>query len=130
MDGRLLCTFAKDREVSDIVKFLQENFQIVSNKIFILQNEDTREFLLTYSIVINSNTEIPANTIAVHRKKESNTLYTINGLNELIKKLNNGILDKYFSINWADYRNTLLLTKGPELNKIHTKLHNIIDSQL
>lgn len=130
MDGRLLCTFAKDREVSDIVKFLQENFQIVSNKIFILQNEDTREFLLTYSIVINSNTEIPANTIAVHRKKESNTLYTINGLNELIKKLNNGILDKYFSINWADYRNTLLLTKGPELNKIHTKLHSIIDSQL
>jgi len=130
MDGRLLCTFAKDREVSDIAKFLQENFQIVSNKIFILQNEDTREFLLTYSIVINSNTEIPANTIAVHRKKESNTLYTINGLNELIKKLNNGILDKYFSINWADYRNTLLLTKGPELNKIHTKLHSIIDSQL
>lgn len=130
MDGRLLCTFVKDREISDIVKFLQENFQIASNKIFVLQNEDTREFLLTYSVVVNSTTKIPINTIAVHRKKESNTLYTINGLNELIKKLNNGTLDKYFSINWADYQNTLLLTKGPELKKIHTKLYSIIDSQL
>ena len=73
---------------------------------------------------------MPINTIAVHRKKEFNTLYTINGLNELIKKLNNGVLDRYFLINWADYRNTLLLTKGPELKKIHTKLHSIIDFQL
>ena len=28
---------------------------------------------------------LPENTILVHRKKETNTLYTINALNELIK---------------------------------------------
>ena len=44
------------------------------------------------------------------RKKDSNTLYTINSLNELIKKLNNGVLDTSYSINWNDYKNTILLT--------------------
>jgi hypothetical protein len=31
----------------------------------------------------NNVSEIPENTILVHRKKETNTLYTINALNEL-----------------------------------------------
>jgi len=70
--------------------------------------------------------DIP-NTISLHRKKQSNTLYTINALNEVIRSLNGGVLDKRFPIPWEDYQNTLLLTNESGLNKISTKIHKIID---
>ena len=70
---------------------------------------------------------IPENTILVHRKKESNTLYTINALNELIKGLNGGIVDSSYRVNWMHYRNTILLTQQGDLNQLRTKIHKIID---
>ena len=70
---------------------------------------------------------IPENTILVHRKKETNTLYTINALNELIKKLNGGVVDTKFPINWQHYKNCILLTQHNELNQLNTKIHKIIE---
>jgi hypothetical protein len=67
------------------------------------------------------------NTILLHRKKESNTLYTINALNALIKSLNNGILDTNFRITWLDYKNSILLIQSNDLNIIQTKIHKIIN---
>jgi hypothetical protein len=68
-----------------------------------------------------------SNTILLHRKKESNTLYTINALNTLIMSLNGGVLDKNFMINWQDYKNSILLTNGPDLRRLDTSIHKIID---
>ena len=67
------------------------------------------------------------NTISVHRKKESNTLYTLNGLNEIVKALNNGIVDPKFPINWVHYRNSVILTRDGELKILKTKIYKIID---
>jgi hypothetical protein len=72
------------------------------------------------------NTAIIPNTILLHRKKESNTLYTINALNTLIRELNNGIADPNYKITWEDYRNTILLTQETGLRKLETKINNII----
>jgi hypothetical protein len=66
------------------------------------------------------------NTILLHRKKESNTLYTINALNDLIKSLNGGQLDTSFMVNWKDYQNSILLTHAGELKKLDTKIYKII----
>jgi hypothetical protein len=63
----------------------------------------------------------------VHRKKESNTLYTINALNELIKSLNGGVVDTRFQIDWQHYKNTILLTQQNELKQLRTKIHEIIE---
>jgi hypothetical protein len=71
--------------------------------------------------------QIPENTILVHRKKESNTLYTINALNELIKKLNGGVVDTRYQIDWQHYKNTILLTQQNELKQLRTKIHEIIE---
>ena len=60
-------------------------------------------------------------------KKHTNTLYTINALNDLIRELNNGVLDKSFSVEWENYKNCLLLTNDGGLNKIPTKIYKIID---
>ena len=62
-------------------------------------------------------------------KKQSNTLYTINALNEVIRELNGGVLDKRFPIPWDDYYNSLLLTNENGLNKIPTKIHSIVDTK-
>ena len=36
-------------------------------------------------------------------------------------------MDKNFIINWSDYKNSILLTNGPELRRLDTAIHKIID---
>ena len=97
------------------------------NKIFVLESQDSDEYLCTYNIEIQgSSSKILPNTILVHRKKETNTLYTINSLNLLIKSLNEGVLDTSFRVNWQDYSNTVLLTQGSDLKTLGTKIHKIV----
>ena len=50
-----------------------------------------------------------SNTISLHRKKITNTLYTINALNELIKTINNGVLDTNYQVEWDTYKNMILI---------------------
>lgn len=63
----------------------------------------------------------------VHRKKESNTMYTINALNRLIKDLNGGVEDKRYQVNWQNYRNSIILTDGNTYKVLETKLFRIVD---
>lgn len=63
----------------------------------------------------------------VHRKKESNTIYTINALNRLIKELNGGKEDKTYQITWEDYRNSMILTDDDGYKIMGTKLFRIVD---
>ena len=94
---------------------------------FVLYIKSNDEYVITYNVDQGNVSEIPPNTILVHRKKETNTLYTINALNELIKKLNVGVVDTKFPINWQHYRNCVLLTQHGDLKQLNTKIHDIID---
>ena len=67
------------------------------------------------------------NTILIHRKKESNTLYTINALNDLIKKLNGGIVDPAYKINWQQYHNCILLTQHGDVKQLNTRIYKIVE---
>lgn len=125
--SKLLCTFLGKEEIPDRIESLKENYNILFDRIFVLYSNNTQEYVLTYSISSENLDRLPANTITTHRKKESNTLYTINALNQLILGLNNGVLDKSYAVPWENYRNTILLTKGPDLRILHTKLFNIVD---
>ena len=128
MNNRLYCTFTNVNDVENIVKKIQSSYVILFNKIFVLESLDGEKIMLTYNVDMgNSSTNgIIENTILVHRKKQTNTLYTINALNELIKSLNNGYLDKKFPINWNDYKNSILLIQTEGFNKIDTKIREII----
>jgi len=125
--SKLLCTFLRKEEIPDKIEFLKENYNILFDRIFVLYSNNTQEYILTYSISSENLDRLPTNTITTHRKKESNTLYTINALNQLILTLNNGVLDKGYAIPWENYRSTILLTKGPDLRILHTKLFDIVD---
>jgi len=84
--------------------------------------------MCTYNIDSSRDVEIISDTISLHRKKQTNTLYTINALNECIKTVNNGVLDTSYQLEWENYRNCLLLTNDGGLNKIPTKIYKIIDT--
>lgn len=127
LKNKLFCTFSSKGTLEETLDTITSEYVIMYGKIFVLESEDSDEFLCTYNIEVEqSSTRILPNTILLHRKKESNTLYTINSLNLLIKSLNEGVLDTTFKINWQDYRNTILLTQGTDLRKLSTKIHKIV----
>tara|TARA_B110000285_G_scaffold151774_1_gene169460 strand:+ start:7044 stop:7496 length:453 start_codon:yes stop_codon:yes gene_type:complete len=127
MSNKLFCTFATEDTLDGILAEVQDRYKIIYNKIFVLYAKSQDEYICTYNVDFGNVGTFLENTILVHRKKESNTLYTINALNTLIKELNDGQLDNSFRINWGDYKNCVLLTKGPELKRVNTKLHRIIE---
>ena len=129
MKTQLLCTFTTKSELDDIVKRIKDKYKIVFNKIYILQNEDNdNELMCTYNVNILDGIDYNdvKGTISLHRKKHSNTLYTINALNEVIKNLNNGVLDNKFLIPWENFTNMILVVNSSGLNRIHTRIYKII----
>ena len=129
MNNRLYCTFVEPNEIKEICNKIQSSYKVLFDKIFVLENLDGDKIMLTYNVDLgNTNGEFAiGNTILVHHKKQTNTLYTINALNELIKSLNNGVLDKSYSINWDDYKNCILLVQADGYKKIDTKIKEIIN---
>ena len=127
MSNKLFCTFSTEEGLEDVLSSIQEKYRIIYNKIFVLYSKSQDEYICTYNVDFGNVSTFLENTILVHRKKETNTLYTINALNTLIKEINGGVLDTSYRVNWADYRNCILLTKGPELKRVNTKLYKIIE---
>jgi hypothetical protein len=126
--NKLFCTFTTPDELDAILSTINRRYAIMYNKIFVLESPQSKELMCTYNIDMGNASDSPLpNTILLHRKKESNTLYTINALNALIRTLNEGMLDTRFIVNWADYKNCILLNNGPELRKLDTAIHKIID---
>jgi len=126
--NKLFCTFTVEQSLDDTLNEISSKYQILFNKIFILYIESTNEYVCTYNVdSFNVTDYILPSTILLHRKKESNTLYTINALNNLIRSLNGGTLDTTFKIDWQDYKNCILLTNGGDFKRLNTKIHKIIN---
>ena len=126
--NKLFCTFTSKDEIESVITTINRRYSILYNKIFILESPQSEELMCTYNIDMGNMSDAPLpNTILLHRKKESNTLYTINALNTLIQSLNGGILDKNYIVNWNDYKNCILLTSGPNIRRLDTAIHKIID---
>ena len=109
MSNKLFCTFSTEESLDDVLTSIKEKYRIVYNKIFVLYSKSQNEYICTYNVDFGNVSTFLENTILVHRKKETNTLYTINALNTLIKELNDGKLDTSYKVNWSDYRNCILL---------------------
>ena len=127
LNNKLFCTFTTLEDLDALVADLQSKYTIMYNKMFVLHIKSNNEYVVTYNVEQGNVSSIPDNTILVHRKKDSNTLYTINALNELIKRLNGGVVDPRFRIDWKHYKNTILLTQQNELKELKTKIHTIIE---
>ena len=130
MKTQLLCTFTNQKSLDQVTHNITKNFNVIFDKIYVLQNEDKHhELICTYNVDQNEEIDFNSvdNTISLHRKKISNTLYTINALNELIKTINNGVLDTKYQVPWELYKNMILITNKEGLQRIPTRILKIIN---
>jgi len=127
LNNKLFCTFVAEDALEDMVDSIARAYTIMYNKMFVLFVKSTNEYVITYNVDQGNVDNIPFNTILVHRKKETNTLYTINALNTLIKSLNGGVVDPAFRVNWQHYKNCILLTNANELRQLNTKVYKIVE---
>jgi hypothetical protein len=127
LNNKLFCTFTTIDGLEELVNNLTRTYTIMYNKMFVLHVKSTDEFAITYNVEQNNVEGIPQNTILVHRKKDFNVLYTVNGLNEIIKQLNGGVVDSSFRIDWQHYRNSIVLTNHGEFKHLKTKIYKIVD---
>lgn len=129
MQTQLLCTFTTKDELQNTLEQIKQTYYIVYNYIYVLQNKaNLEELYITYNIDTQYKPTLPLkDTILVHRKKQSNTLYTINALNELVKELNGGVADKNFTIDWDNYKNCIIVTNTEGTKKISTRIFEVIE---
>ena len=129
MKTQLLCTFTRQTDLEDVVNIIIECNDILYDKIYVFSNQnDSSQLICTYNVEYDDGfQEGIIDTISLHRKKQTNTLYTINALNEVIRSKNNGILDKKFMVDWTEFQNSLILTNDTGLNIIPTKIFQIIN---
>ena len=127
MQTQLLCTFTNQRKLRKTIDTVVDAYDVMFNKIFVLEDVDnTFDLMCTYNIdKVVDNTQLE-HTISLHRKKQTNTLYTINALNRSIEACNNGVLDTSFQLDWEQYSNCILLTNEDGLRRIDTAIHDII----
>ena len=126
--NKLFCTSTHPENLENTINLINRRYSILFNKIFILESPQSSELICTYNIDTGNMGLSPLeNTILLHRKKESNTLYTINALNVLIRENNNGRLNRNYTVNWQDYKNSILLTNGLDFRRLDTSIHTIVD---
>ncbi len=124
MNTQLLCLFTTKEELDKSVSFVLTNYTLTNPNVFILESKmKPEEAFITFNGGKGSSA-IPSEwkTILVHRKKQSNTIYTINALNEVVKSKTGGMLDNSYMIDWDEFRNCIITTSNIGYKKIPTKV--------
>lgn len=127
---QLLCTFSTHDTLAATLTVIQDTYTLQFNKVYVLQNvDDAAQLIVTYNVVgfLPGKASPPRSTISVHRKKHTNTIYTINAINKLIEEKNGGVLDTKYQIDWESLKNTILVTAYSKLKLINTKLVQIVE---
>ncbi len=128
MNTQLLCLFTTKEEINIAQDFILKNYTLTNPNVFILENKSKPdEFFITFKVEKGSAPKDSQwKTSLVHRKKQSNTIYTINALNEVVKSKTGGMLDNSYMIDWEEFRNCILTTSNLGYKKIPTKVHKTL----
>jgi hypothetical protein len=124
---QLICLFTTEPEIDHTVSMISKTYDVVFKKIFVLSIIGSEEYICSFNVEKGNHKKQLLGAMLVHRKKETNTMYTINSLNALIKKENNGNADLNFVVNWVKYSNSFLITSNNELKIFETKVYQIIN---
>jgi len=124
---QLICLFTTEPELDHTSSMIAKTYEVVYRRIFVLSIEDSEELVCSFNVEKGNHKKQLPGAMLVHRKKETNTLYTINSLNALIRKENNGMADSKFSVDWTKYSNSLLVTSSNELKVLKTKVYQLIN---
>ena len=124
MNTQLLCLFTTKEELNIAQEFVVKNYTLTNPNVFVLENKSKpEEAFITFNVEKGSALiDSQWKTILVHRKKQSNTIYTINALNEVVKSKTGGIVDNSYMIDWEEFRNCIITTSNLGYKKIPTKV--------
>lgn len=122
---QLICVFSNPGSLENTLQTINETYDVLSKKVFVLSIEDSEELVCSFNVDKSIHVRPVPGALLVHRKKETNTIYTINSLNELIKHKNNGVLDTKYVVNWEEYRNCMLVTSSKQLRVLKTKIFQV-----
>tara|TARA_R110000765_G_scaffold88522_6_gene169289 strand:+ start:911 stop:1345 length:435 start_codon:yes stop_codon:yes gene_type:complete len=119
--GFLLASFLSTDDESEVqkeVEFIVNNIELTNDSIFVMQNiESPLKKIITYNAITERGKDFNPRlyTMRVHRKKQTNTLYTINALNLAVAGQHGGKTGRDLKLDWEQYRGCLLLTAGKKL---------------
>lgn len=125
---QLLCTFSSENDYKKTIEDILAFYEVYNKRVFAFSNvKNPKEIFLTYN-VLNMQRDAPKfpNTILIHRKKQTNTLYTLNAMNKLIEE-EHGSLDKTFVVSWNLYENSLIITGDISIRIIPLKIHSVVE---
>lgn len=126
---QLLCTFSNVIDFKNVIDQIYKFYNVYNRCVFIFYNtKNVKELYVTYNI-INEGHEFPKfpNTISIHRKKQTNTLYTLNAMNKIIRDENGGVFDNKFQVNWELYKDSLIIINEEFIKVISIKIYDIIN---
>ena len=120
---QLLCTFSNDKDFRQVANDIREFYEVYGNRIFVFSNiKNPQELYLTYNVLNMKKYDFKfPNTILIHRKKPTNTLYTLNAMNKLIEE-EHGNFDKTYIVEWQRYSNSLIITGDISIRIIPLKI--------
>jgi hypothetical protein len=129
MNTQLLCLFTTKEELDKSLEFVLNQYILTNPNVFVLESKaNVGELYITFNVEKGSSAINSAwKTILVHRKKQSNTIYTINALNEVVKSKTGGMLDNTYQLEWDDYKNCIITTSPTGYKKIPTKVFKSIN---
>tara|TARA_B100000287_G_C20535538_1_gene742579 strand:+ start:552 stop:983 length:432 start_codon:yes stop_codon:yes gene_type:complete len=119
--GILLASFItsdSEEEILAEVENIAATLHLSNNMIFVLRLLDEPDKkVITYNALIQRGEPLNSRlfTMRIHRKKTTNTLYTINALNAAVAAENDGQTGKHLKLDWENYRNSMMLVTGPKL---------------
>jgi hypothetical protein len=111
--------------IGDIRKIFES---LKLNKIYIFKIVGENKYLVTFNIDEKKKDKVTeykktfTNTIRLNRKKNTNTFFTMNALNEIIKQNSSD------DLKWDDYSDCcLLFGKDKKIQVLKTELYDIIE---
>ena len=119
--GLLLASFIStddEDKILEEVQFIADKLNVTNRYIFLLSNKDEpNKKILTYNAIVEKGSVFNPRlyTTRIHRKKQTNTLYTINALNAAVALDNDGQTGRHLKLDWDKYQNSILLTEGKNL---------------
>lgn len=128
---QLLCTFTTLKEYEKELQDILVTYKVEDGKVYVLQNKlDKRQIFLTYNVDKFSASQLSqrTRTIAVHRKRGFNVIYSINALNIIINAQGGGN-DQFFQIDWSLYANSLVIAGDKTIQVVPTVLLTIFQGK-
>lgn len=126
---QLLCTFANSTNYNQIIDEVKYQYDLIDRKLFVFVNEkNLKELYLTFNVLKGQQNNRYKGTISIHRKKQTNTLYTLNAMNKLIAEENGGVYDKSYQLNWELYKDCIILTNEIGVKVVPLKLFSIVSA--